>query len=111
MSQKQTYPNIDMQRTGKKIKYMIESAGYTPRIIQDYLHLSCVQPIYRWYKGKILPSVDHLLMLSELLGVHMEDFLVKKNTEPMIYEIEWYGPRTTQTQLLEYYKKICESAA
>lgn len=42
MSQKPTYPNIDMQRTGKKIKHMIESAGYTPRIIQGYLHLSCV---------------------------------------------------------------------
>lgn len=30
---KRIYQNIDMQRTGKKIKYMIESAGYTPRII------------------------------------------------------------------------------
>ena len=45
---------------------MIESAGYIPSIIQDYLHLSCVQPIYRWYKGKILPSVDHLFMLRPL---------------------------------------------
>ena len=27
----------------------------------------------------ILPSVDHLLMLSELYQVHMEDLLVKKN--------------------------------
>ncbi len=42
MSQKPIYPNIDMQQTGRKLKYMIESAGYTPRIIQDYLHLSCV---------------------------------------------------------------------
>ena len=55
MSQKPTYLNIDIQRTGRKLKQMIESAGYTPHIIQDYLHLSCVQPIYRWYKGLILP--------------------------------------------------------
>ena len=75
-----TYPNIDMQQTGRRLKYLIESAGYTPRMIQEYLHLSCVQPIYRWYKGKILPSVDNLLMLSELLNVHMEDFLVKKDS-------------------------------
>ena len=75
-----TYPNIDMKQTGIKLKHIIEAAGYTPRMIQEYLHLSCVQPIYRWYKGLILPSVDHLLMLSELLGVHMEDLLVKKNT-------------------------------
>ena len=79
MGNRQSYPNIDMQRTGKRIRYFIESAGYTPKMIQEYLHLSCVQPIYRWYKGLILPSVDHLFMLSELLGVHMEDLLVKKN--------------------------------
>ena len=53
MSKRITYPNIDMQRTGIKLKQMLESAGYTPRIIQDYLHLSCVQPIYRWYKGVV----------------------------------------------------------
>ena len=63
MKQKPAYQNIDMQRTGKKLKHMIESAGYTPRIIQEYLHLSCVQPIYRWYKGKILPSVTICLCL------------------------------------------------
>lgn len=79
MNKRDTYPNIDMKKTGKRIRYFIENAGYNPRKIQEYLHLSCVQPIYRWYKGQILPSVDHLFMLSELLGVHMEDLLEKKN--------------------------------
>ena len=111
MSKRITYPNIDMQRTGKKLKHMIESAGYTPRIIQEYLHLSCVQPIYRWYKGKILPSVDHLLMLSELLHVHMEELLVKKNTVPVIYDIEQYYAQTAQKRFISYYKKIYQSVA
>ena len=111
MSQKQTYPNIDMQQTGRRLKHMIESAGYTPRIIQEHLHLSCVQPIYRWYKGTILPSVDHLLMLSELLNVHMEYLLVKKNTVPMIYNIEQYCAQATQKRFIAYYKKIYESVA
>ena len=111
MSQKQSYPNIDMQRTGKKLKHMIESAGYTPRIIQEYLHLSCVQPIYRWYKGKILPSVDHLLMLSELLNVHMEDLLVKKNTVPVIYDIEQCCSQGMQKRFIAYYKKIYQLVA
>ena len=111
MSQKQTYPNIDMQQTGRRLKHMIESAGYTPRIIQEYLHLSCVQPIYRWYKGKILPSVDHLFMLSELLNVHMEDLLVKKNTVTMIYNIEQYCAQATQKRFIAYYKKIYQSVA
>lgn len=111
MAKRITYSNIDMQRTGKKLKHMIESAGYTPRIIQEYLHLSCVQPIYRWYKGKILPSVDHLLMLSELLNVHMEEFLVKKNAVPIIYDIEQCYARDAQQRFITYYKKIYQLVA
>lgn len=111
MNQKQIYPNIDMQRTGRKLKQMIESAGYTPRMIQEFLHLSCVQPIYRWYKGLILPTVDHLLMLSELLGVHMEDFLVKKNVVPMTCDVEQYSLYNAQKRLVAYYNKIYQYVA
>lgn len=111
MNQKQIYPNIDMQRTGRKLKQMIESAGYTPRMIQDFLHLSCVQPIYRWYKGLILPTVDHLFMLSELLGVHMEEFLVKKNVLPMTYDVEKYSLHNAQKRLVAYYNKIYQYVA
>lgn len=111
MAKRITYPNIDMQRTGRKLKHMIESAGYTPRMIQEYLHLSCVQPIYRWYKGLILPSVDHLLMLSELLNVHMEDLLVKKNVVPVLYNMEQCYAQATQKRFIAYYKKIYGSVA
>ncbi|MBQ4559501.1 MAG: helix-turn-helix transcriptional regulator [Tyzzerella sp.] len=111
MNQKQIYPNIDMQRTGRRLKQMIESAGYTPRMIQDFLHLSCVQPIYRWYKGLILPTVDHLFMLSELLGVHMEDFLVKKNVVPMTYDVDQYCLHEAQKRLVAYYNKIYQYVA
>lgn len=111
MSRKPTYPNIDMQRTGCKLKHMIETAGYTPRMIQDYLHLSCVQPIYRWYKGIILPSVDHLFMLSELLGVHMEEMLVKKSAEFFAYDITQEDLQATQRRIIAYYKKIYQLVA
>ena len=47
MEKKLIYSNIDMVQTGKRIKRMMESSGYTPRMLQEYLHLSCVQPIYR----------------------------------------------------------------
>ena len=111
VSKRITYPNIDMQQTGRKLKYIIEAAGYTPRMMQEHLHLSCVQPIYRWYKGLVLPSVDHLLMLSELLDVHMEDLLVKKNTMPLTYDIEQYNMRAVQRRILLYCKKMYQSVA
>lgn len=111
MNHKQTYSNIDMQRTGRKLKYIIETAGYTPKMIQSYLNLSCVQPIYRWYKGSILPSVDHLFMLSELLNVHMEDLLVKKNDVPMIYDVKQIYLQTVHKCFVEYCKKTYPSVS
>ncbi len=66
---------------------------------------------YRWYKGLILPSVDHLLMLSELLNVHMEDLLVKKNAVPVIYDMEQCYAQDAQKRFIAYYKKIYQSVA
>lgn len=57
---------------------MIESARYNVKFIQAYLYLSCLQSIYRWYKGKVLPSLEHLAVISRLLHVHMEEILVFK---------------------------------
>lgn len=75
------YSSIDMISTGHKLKKYIHKSGMSVKDIQSYLHLSCPQPIYRWLNGKILPSVDHLLALSELFGVHMEELLVKKQVK------------------------------
>ena len=90
---------------------MLSNSGYTPNMIKDYLHLSCVQPIYRWYKGKILPSVDHLLMLSALLDVHMEELLVKKNyvtlgQDIILYNKELLNKEEMYNRLTIYFRKI-----
>lgn len=79
---------IDQVKTGIKLKKMLKAAGYEVRDIQKYLHLSCPQSIYRWYKGKILPSVEHLCALSRLLNVHMEELLVlqRQDMEEVIVE-------------------------
>lgn len=73
---KNIYPNINMKKTGLLLKQKMEQAGYSVKDIQKLLMLSCPQPIYRWFKGQVLPSVDHLYVLSIILRVHMEDLLV-----------------------------------
>ena len=57
--------SIDMIETGKCLKQRAQKNGYSVKDIQRYLGLSCPQPVYRWYKGVILPSVDNLLRLLE----------------------------------------------
>lgn len=63
--------SINMTETGKHLKKLARRNGYSVKDTQQYLGLSCPQPVYRWYKGVILPSVDNLLRLSELYHVHM----------------------------------------
>ena len=65
-----------------------------------------IRLLYIAHKGLILPSVDHLFMLSELLNVHMEDFLVKKGVLPMVYDSEKFYLLPRQKRLMEYYKRI-----
>lgn len=49
-----TYSNINMVKTGLRLKKYISESDVLVRDIQAYLHLSCSQPIYRWIRGKIL---------------------------------------------------------
>ena len=66
------------EETGNNIKRKTKAAGYTVKDIQKILRLSCPQPIYRWFNGKVLPSIDHLYMLSHILNVHMEHLIVSR---------------------------------
>ena len=103
------YPNIDMIKTGWQLKRRIEEAGYTVKQIQKYLQLSCPQPIYRWYKGSILPSVDHFYALSVLLGVHMEELIVPK-TYTLPYELECAQRSLSVRRITCYYTRIIDVA-
>ena len=98
------YPNIDMERTGEKMQWMVKKAGYSVKDIQKYLNLSCPQPIYRWFKGKVLPTVDHLYALSILLKVHMEELLVKEHQLEIEMEIDMMD-RSCE-HLISYYKRL-----
>ena len=83
--------SIDLRRTGLKLQRLARQNGYSVKDIQNYLCLSCPQPVYRWFKGSILPSVDNLLRLSELFHVHMEELLVKIHSNDLFEEINFYA--------------------
>mgnify|MGYP003371264977 CR=1 FL=1 len=99
--------SIDIIETGKHLKKFAQKSGYSVKDIQEYLGLSCPQPVYRWYKGVILPSVDNLLRLSELYHVHMEDLLIK-NGYIVCYDVEKINEKNLEKRLLAY---CCRLAA
>lgn len=93
--------SIDMMETGKRLKKLAQRSGYSVKDIQKYLGLSCPQPVYRWYKGVILPSVDNLLRLSELYHVHMEELLVKTRYI-LCYDVEKINEKNLEKRLRAY---------
>lgn len=99
------YKPIDQVKTGLKLKMMLRASGYDVKYIQEYLHLSCPQSIYRWFKGKALPSVEHLCALSKLLNVHMEELLVLQG-ENAIYSIGELPDNPATKRLLIYVKYL-----
>ena len=70
------YPVIDMLKTGKNIQKIREECGLSVNDVRRYINLDNPQAIYQWQRGIALPSVDHLLALSVLFEVKMEDILV-----------------------------------
>lgn len=95
------YQPVDQVKTGIKLKMLLRVAGYDVKYIQEYLHLSCPQSIYRWFKGKVIPSVDHLCALSKLLNVHMEELLVLQG-ETVIHSMIKVLDDSTTKRLLTY---------
>lgn len=71
-----SYQSIDPLETGWRLAQLIREKGYSVKDIQKQLQLSCPQPVYRWIKGQILPSVNHLYNLAGILDVPMEELLV-----------------------------------
>lgn len=100
------FPNIDMQRTGIMLKRKVAEAGYTVKELQEKLMLSCPQPIYRWFKGKVLPSINHLYVLSQLLHVHMEELLVLESRIDIMLNIERKVSCAELTRMYSYLQCI-----
>ena len=74
-------PMVDMGETGKRIKELRERSGLSVREVQNFLGLEAPQSIYHWQNGKTLPSVDHLIALSKLFGVSVEEILILRGSD------------------------------
>ena len=74
-------PVIDLQATGKQIKTLMDASGITVRDLQKLFGFYYPQAVYAWLCGRNLPTVDNLLILSELFGVTMDEIVIRKYVE------------------------------
>ncbi|MDO4650366.1 MAG: helix-turn-helix transcriptional regulator [Eubacteriales bacterium] len=70
------YLSIQQKETGRNIKSLLASRGYTVKDIQGAMGFENPQAIYKWLSGKSLPSLDNMVILSRLLNTSIEDILV-----------------------------------
>ena len=70
------FPVIDPVATGENIVRLRKDRGLSVRDLQNWFGFEEPQAIYKWQKGKSLPTVDNLYALGALLDVPMEEILV-----------------------------------
>lgn len=70
------FPVIDPVATGENIIRLRKARGLTVRQLQEWFGFEEPQAIYKWQRGKSLPSVDNLYALGKLLDVPMDSILV-----------------------------------
>jgi hypothetical protein len=70
-----TYPVLDMEATGRRIKELRIQNNLSVEDVREYLGFECCQSIYKWQRGESLPLVDNLLILSRLFHTSMDDII------------------------------------
>lgn len=68
-----------MIKTGKNIARLRNINDLTIKDIQDAMGFNTPQAIYKWMRGEAIPSVDNLVILSELFDTAIDEILVRTN--------------------------------
>lgn len=71
-----TIPMINMVATGMNITRLREEAGLSVRDLQNIFGFATPQAIYKWQRGSAIPTIDNLVVLAVLFGVHIDEILV-----------------------------------
>ena len=99
------FPLINKRETGVNLRRIMDMRGITPKDVQEYLGLGCVQSVYRWIDGVNMPTIDNLYALSELLQVPI-DAIVRGNRTPIVPDIIIKQLDSRERRLYVYYEKL-----
>jgi len=69
-------PTVNLIMTGENIRMIRMQRGLSVKDLQDIFGFATPQAIYKWQQGAALPTVDNLVVLSNVFGVPIEKILV-----------------------------------
>ena len=104
------FPLINKRETGINLRRIMDMRGVTPKDVQEYLGLGCVQSVYRWTDGINMPTIDNLYALSELLQVPI-DAIVRGNRAPITLDFIIKQPDSQERRLVAYYERLYKKHA
>ena len=73
-----TMPIIDVKATGNNIKNIIKSKGFKISDVQARCGFNTPQAIFKWQRGDALPTIDNFVILSELLGITIDEIVIRE---------------------------------
>ncbi len=76
------YYGVNMLATGANIRQLRRKKGLSVRDIQEAMGFDSPSAVYKWEWGKALPSIEHLMTLSWLFDMRMEDILIWSHPPP-----------------------------
>lgn len=74
-------PVPDLEATGANIRALMRRRGVSARELQAVMGFPYVQTIYNWFKGKNMPSIDNLVVLSQILETRIDEIIVTREVE------------------------------
>ncbi len=69
--------SIDMEKTGIRLYNLMIAHGTNPKKVSDRMGLSQMS-VYKWTYGMTLPRIEHLMELSDMFGIPIEQMIVRK---------------------------------
>ncbi|MBR3515331.1 MAG: helix-turn-helix transcriptional regulator [Lachnospiraceae bacterium] len=71
---------VDTVQTGQNIKTIIRQKGMKIADIQSAFGFNTPQAIYKWFRGDSMPTIDNIVMMTEIFGVRMDEIVAVKKT-------------------------------
>ena len=71
-------PVVDMKLTGKNIAALRKQRGISVRELQEMLGFATPQSIYKWQRGKTLPTIENLIALSCIFSVPVDEIIASE---------------------------------
>ena len=70
------YPMIDLVKTGVNITRLMNENKIKVSDLQEIFGFEYPQAIYKWKRGECLPTIDNLVILSEVFKTTIDKIII-----------------------------------